>query len=354
MMDYTKVQFIGLRFYTGRKPMQNKFKGEYTGFKSCYQDIQGRCDILKETIKRASTSQNIDHNPRTLKVFMAPEFFFRNKDGAYPIEAVHNIMELMRTYTTSNPHYRDWLFIMGTAIGHLEHVDGNEIFNIALIQKGGTKSAEQPDSLIVYKEYISHVDYLRDKTAYPAFSDPKNRVGLIGDVTSNEKRLFPTEGSSDILSKYSNPTGSGLERSKSGLGGQGIFTIGGITFGLEVCLDHAYERLRQSPWLPTENKIQVQLVCSAGMSITESSLACCHKGLIFNVDGNVADARLNRNTGSFMHPKLEHSSYPNPLSQETNLAVPMLPQSFVQKYSAIPSLAIKVFDSIDVPQNTVV
>lgn len=41
----------------------------------------------------------------------------------------------------------------------------------------------------------------------------------------------------------------------------GIFTERGITFGVEICLDHLQKRLVQTPG---SNKVQVQIITSAG------------------------------------------------------------------------------------------
>jgi hypothetical protein len=58
--------------------------------------------------------------------------------------------------------------------------------------------------------------------------------------------------------------------------------IDGITFGLEVCLDHAKEKLARSKDLPA---IDIQLVPSCGMSIEGGSTVARLGGYIFNCDG---------------------------------------------------------------------
>lgn len=75
------------------------------------------------------------------------------------------------------------------------------------------------------------------------------------------------------------------ETTESGLGGGSIFTMDEITFGLEVCLDHAEEKLKkyydkgQAPG--GERKPQIQLIPSCGMSINAGA---CVTNLVFNVD----------------------------------------------------------------------
>jgi hypothetical protein len=64
--------------------------------------------------------------------------------------------------------------------------------------------------------------------------------------------------------------------------------VDGITFGLEVCLDHGNSKLANyyaSDAPRGEPKVQVQLIPSWGMSIDEASLLNQPGILVFNVDG---------------------------------------------------------------------
>lgn len=88
--------------------------------------------------------------------------------------------------------------------------------------------------------------------------------------------------------------------SKSGLGGQSMFLMDNIMFGLEVCLDHAASRLRDSPPGRGRSFAQIQLIPSAGMRINDVAVATATGGLIFNVDSR--HVALKRNTGNYAHP----------------------------------------------------
>jgi hypothetical protein len=78
--------------------------------------------------------------------------------------------------------------------------------------------------------------------------------------------------------------------------GDSLFEIEGITFGLELCLDHARQRLRSVRPAPGERFPQIQLVPSAGLDIEEDSVATGKDGLIFNVDAT--HVRLKKNLAS--------------------------------------------------------
>jgi hypothetical protein len=74
--------------------------------------------------------------------------------------------------------------------------------------------------------------------------------------------------------------------------GGSIFTIDGIKFGLEICLDHLNQRLNPGAG------VQIQLVPSAGAHL--SQFACVPNGIAFNVDGLGAksDVRVNSAGGA--------------------------------------------------------
>jgi len=270
---------------------------------------------MKNAISIAYKNSKVSKSETVLKLFMAPEFFFRNTEGAYPIEKISEIMTNMRK-ETSKQIYANWLFVLGTAIGYLKHETSaqTEIFNIALVQKGGPPPRGGGGGLrevIIYKEYISSIDFLGDYSGTNEWWDQdgsKRKVTIHGETG---RTVRPTEGSRDLLSAKKIKPGdinwrlnkaNEWKKSKvsevniSGIGGGSIFQVDGITFGLEICLDHMTQRLANYAPQPGENLIQVQLIPSAGMHICygqpngrggnqPNSLAGVTNSLIFNVDG---------------------------------------------------------------------
>ena len=157
----------------------------------------------------------------------------------------------------------------------------SEIFNVALVQKGGSDDgiAGLREGLI-YKESISSIDFLRN--AGLSFGKPEERRIYVRD---QDNLALPTEGGGGSLARAKNPTTA--EATKSGLGGGSVFTVDGVTFGVEVCLDHLDRKLNTySAALPAgASKVQVHLIPSWGMSIKPDSLAGMVGTPIFNVDG---------------------------------------------------------------------
>jgi len=75
------------------------------------------------------------------------------------------------------------------------------------------------------------------------------------------------------------------EVNETGSSGGCVFTMDGITFGLEVCLDHGNKRRENycaNTWAPSgEPKVQVQLIPSCGMKI--GNPCCVPQRLVFKV-----------------------------------------------------------------------
>jgi len=132
MAKYKKVRCIALCIKPGTRDEGGNVV--YLGQKSAELDIQKRCAIMKNAVMTAHDELDRLVPPRppklvpkgsmaivgadpVLTVFMAPEFFFRGADGAYPIEKISDILPQMAK-TVQDPKYKDWLFVYGTAIGY--------------------------------------------------------------------------------------------------------------------------------------------------------------------------------------------------------------------------------------------
>jgi hypothetical protein len=303
-------------------------------------DMQRKCKVMMAAIKQAQSmvaASGVD-NDETLKIFMAPEFYFRGVNGAYSFEVASQILPQMEQEGASKSNYQNWLFVFGTAVAaSLDEITyctvcnrytpdaivfnrdpnsplhanglhsgtkavcakdpthkvdtgsfGAEVTNIALIKKGA-------DTHTVVKEYVSGVDYA------------KNEVNLTwlenGAQQTTKVNVVPPQGSntSRIVSKFQD------ER----MGG-GVFTIDGITFGLEVCLDHAKSPSGTGvPGRMSEyaNSIQILLIPSCGMNIMFES--CIQNGIIFNVDGEKAGSSDVVIKGNPVHPASKAAAVPS-------------------------------------------
>jgi Lipase (class 3) len=277
-MVYKKVQFIAYCIYTAPKLLAND-KQEYIGFINSQGDIAERIKLVSKAIENSQTNTNTKQNdPTTLKIFMMPEFFFRGKTGAYNMEEVQTVVSLLQKLV-KDTKWKDWLFIFGSIIGHSQDTNRSlekakkffgennipipvniEAYNFILVQKGGFGDSPEAGSKFakaVLKEFKSGMDFIKKTNADSGITlervhhlEPENR-------TASEVQRQSYDGSS-------------------------VFKIDGITFGLEVCLDHAKQRLKKSLNLPV---IDIQLVPSCGMQIDDNAIVARKGGYIFNCDG---------------------------------------------------------------------
>ena len=305
---FNRVQFIAYELNT----LPDMDNSRYLGDDNVDKDIRKRCTLMKSAMKTAYNMGSVVRSPSTLKVFMAPEFYFRNTAGAYPIDKVSMVMDELRPLADQK-QFEDWLFVFGTAIGMLEEAPGQtEIFNVAFVKKGGVGNGKDVGlrECIVYKEYISSIDFLgvADHDAWWTQDGSGRKIQIQGN---QGQVVRPTMGSRDLLSQGQNlpstrqwvlnkkkewKTRNISEVNKSGLGGGSIFTMSGVTFGLETCLDHACQRLANYRHFRGEPLVQIQLIPSCGMEIMPDSVAVMPRGPIFNVDGARDDSGVKMNT----------------------------------------------------------
>lgn len=123
---YTEARMIGFDIMPS---------GTYKGKADDDLDIKERCEIMITAIQEAYKKVKADKES-VMKVFMAPEFYFRGLKGGYQIikdtddpkqsnwNLTSIIMETLRA-ETDKFKYADWLFVFGTAIGYLPHSVGS-------------------------------------------------------------------------------------------------------------------------------------------------------------------------------------------------------------------------------------
>ncbi len=282
-MAYTNVQFIGYVIDTA--PQVNPDGSQtYLGLSDPSLDISARCDLMQRAMQTAYSALQPQSPPApqsppsdlgdTLTVFMAPEFFFRGAQGAYQMDDVQLAVTTLQAMAASD-QWQDWVFVFGSIVGvssptfntppyDIDPLATKEVYNFAPVQQGGIAAQGDTGARIVMKELMSGVDFIA------AAANPGGL--LLGDVEH-----MPASAS-----------GMGREQQQVNYDGAGVFSLAGITWGLEVCLDHsdAVRRLQKSPQLPGDNLIQLQVVPSCGMSIQAQSVITQDGGYVFNCDGS--------------------------------------------------------------------
>ena len=338
MPNYTHVQFISWEIYTGPnrgplswpQPKQKPPGLSYSGLgkedneilfpfikmippiaasdkrldvAGQIVDIRARLSFTYDAINEAVP--HVDSKPTTLKLFMAPEFLYRGKGGAY----IHDLINgwkgpppaelavsgcddfpglfgslqrwIFRNRPVGNQEFRDWLFVFGTAISAsfpARNENGKwvrdptqigEIYNTALIQGGEDVSAAYASR----KHYISGIDFINYSYRSNGFS-----LGTVGPIDPE-----------------------GFEPKETDREGSATFEIKGVNdkdghpiiFGLEVCLDH-YRKHNGGQWgriRAADKWVQIQLVPSGGMELQPASIRLLPtagptpRSYAFNCDG---------------------------------------------------------------------
>jgi hypothetical protein len=283
-MAYNNVRFIGYVIDTAPELNPDGSK-TYLGLDNPELDLEARCalmframDAAYDVLQQSASPPSSPPVPSdTLNVFMAPEFFFRGSTGAYQMDDVQRIITKLQSYAAL-ADWGDWMFVFGTILGvssptlktppyDIDPLANKEVYNFALVQQGGVATRGDAGAVVVMKELMSGVDFL-------ATAASPNSL-LLGEVD----HLAP-----------STTGGPGREQQVLNYDGAGVFSLAGITWGLEVCLDHrgTVRRLQKSPQLPGENLIQLQLVPSCGMGVEAPSVVTQFGGYVFNCDGSGA------------------------------------------------------------------
>ncbi|MFV0260348.1 MAG: hypothetical protein ACK5PP_18095 [Acidimicrobiales bacterium] len=242
------------------------------------------------TRPHASPHDRIDHRPTTLKVILAPEFYFRCPEGQ-PDGRGHFVQ-------------RDFIGIMGTLRTRLR-----EVFEGHARSAGGPGPAfHQPwlvmPGTVVWSRRLASGEHVLMNTIFGLdFTDP----GQPPRDHLCDKRYF-----SDIdgLDKWRNAARDGLARPESlGYRSDQTFTLAATTssgqpigVGAEICLDHAFAVLwnavtghDRDPALPAPPELHLHVLLACGMDVNPWHIAVSPRrtGLVLRCNGN----RYNHDVG---------------------------------------------------------
>ena len=288
-MSYSKAQFIAYRLYTG----QGHDPDRYIGLGNEADDVRQRVKLMTEAVNAAGACALVDRSPDVLKIFIAPEFYFRGLQGAYTDLKYVNGEGAGRdaqsivgglANAVQDARWKDWLFVFGTSMvvagpflpqDYIDPKTGKPyanlagkktaLLNFALVQKGGFASEDERTSkaVAVTKDFLSGVDLESGQ-----------------GVVIKDADYFPRR-----LGSYASEVNTPSQSGGGGSNGGAIFKMDDITFGLEVCADHGMARLRKATPQAGDSFVQIQLIPSCGMVMTLSSVAAPKGGLVCNVDG---------------------------------------------------------------------
>jgi hypothetical protein len=251
-------------------------------------DALNRLYRMIAVVEKAAASPQIDTSPNTLKIFMAPEFYFRpelkgSTSWSYNVDEKVLIEKALKSVFGTNS-YQNWLFIFGTIVWHKtasQLVDGFSnlegvkdqpaglkdtpfLWNTALVMEGGT------DRLIsMLKRFYSDADDIAEQYQ-----------GIGGAVSKSALKAIPF--------KSQTPVRQVLTKLKTDMTTECIFPVGdNRTLSLEICMEHsssiakaAFEKLQQK-----YPKVDLQLLTACGMRVEEKNLVVGEGQFVLRVDG---------------------------------------------------------------------
>ena len=310
---HTRVQYVAYEICTMPHGFGTRYTSKddwYVGKEDIPEDIRSRVALLREVLEKVAADPTIDHSPATMKIFMAPEFLFRGPKGAYALKHVlgtesrhaeagestigsgqpvsENSLQAQLAQLTLSPKWRDWVFVFGTVVGYKQPLAGGAPAAPTAAERRRASRPPTPCARGITRFTTSRscsaaaarrwrrrsARALRDQELALGHRLPqpravrrarqRRRASMLDPVDDLESRTLALAGDADTLE----------------IDDDGLFTMNGVSFGLEICLDHAKHRLVRAA-AKSGAKVQVQLVPSGGMEIHEESICVEPGGHVF-------------------------------------------------------------------------
>ena len=309
--QYVATQLHGFEIFTfpgseddgcPRESLFDENSNCYLGLEDVYADANRRVDIMLQAVDSAHAAGKTNHSNSVLKVFLAPEFFFRGPAGAYRtddlVDGRVNCLNRLYDYVTSDSRFDDWLFVFGTVVAASPphtRFSGQDpsrwaFHNFAPIVRGGKQESctstigMRGCGWLVFKSYISSIDFLDfpeselekrgDDVRYSAVLRAEPRGD--GTYAHTPKEMHDLLGSRWVV----------LDRHQKRI------DTDGLRIGVEICLDHSTSDLQKELQAEAEAlglehivPLDLQLIVSAGLQMADGPILTRPGAPTFHVDG---------------------------------------------------------------------
>jgi hypothetical protein len=309
--QYVATQLHGFEIFTfpgseddgcPRESLFDENSNCYLGLEDVYADANRRVDIMLQAVDSAHAAGKTNHSNSVLKVFLAPEFFFRGPAGAYRtddlVDGRVNCLNRLYDYVTSDSRFDDWLFVFGTVVAASPphtRFSGQDpsrwaFHNFAPIVRGGKQESctstigMRGCGWLVFKSYISSIDFLDfpeselekrgDDVRYSAVLRAEPRGD--GTYAHTPKEMHDLLGSRWVV----------LDRHQKRI------DTDGLRIGVEICLDHSTSDLQKEMQAEAEAlglehivPLDLQLIVSAGLQMADGPILTRPGAPTFHVDG---------------------------------------------------------------------
>jgi hypothetical protein len=261
------------------------------------EDALSRVTRMIAVIDRAMQSSKVSQDPATLKVFMAPEFYFRPQAGgaarSYTEQTRHTVLAiLLRVFAQKN--LMGWIFVPGTIVWNLKgqiflddlKVDASTpslkkianqdiVINTAMVGIGGHGMTSYD------KLHYSGADNIDAK--YRALLNKEKKTPKDQDATTFDLNVPETQ-----RPKFNEYFELMRKRNKD----QCVMGVGeNRWFGIEVCLDHELRVLKSAygeftaTWPDNPPRLDFQLLTACGMRIQPHNVTVGEGHFILRNDG---------------------------------------------------------------------
>lgn len=291
---YSAVQYFGFNLFTapgtevdGCFDIGDDLDQCYLGSPKVKEDVEKRLNIMFEAVERLYASDHWDRSPTTLKIFMLPEFYWRGRQGAYRIQrGVEKVLHPAAHWIShrfTHERFKHWLIVDGTVVmaqmADRRYVEMSErpyenisYYNFAPVHVGGTNL-----TYLRFKHFISGIDFLQMRPEHSRMVPaPPGRSHRFCKEHPRSNGCVYQHLPSHLLEELG--FGHDVELPS------GLLKIGGLRIGLEICLDHAMGELCDKELKPWE-RVDVQLIVSAGMNIASGPVCTRPGGPVFLADG---------------------------------------------------------------------
>jgi len=267
MSNFTAVQLLAYRMPTYDPPTAKSLVPDSSS--RIGQGLDAPAQALMQrfaaVLNYAKGLPGVDAKATTLKLFVAPEFYFKGLGGdhwgSFTFNSMINMLAALKEIGVPGP---DWAVVAGTIIFYLpttagyKHADGSAVTRDECVYANVAPVITQGGLTYVLKHFISRIDYL-----------PKPKAPI--------KSLWQSSVFSPCLAEWAEQKAR-------------FITVGNRTIGLEICLDHDQNQLADAINLYATKEgraappIDLHVITSCGMEI-ETPLAR-RNGYVVLCDGN--------------------------------------------------------------------
>lgn len=266
-------------------------------------DARARLARMVSVVQKAYESASVDRADTTLKVFMAPEFYFRPEEKgdtsrSYPEDYKDIIVQALANITKIEA-FAHWMFVFGTIAWAQS---GKEALKGAKISKGVDLSSIATSDKKFFINTALVVSSTFDTQAVPGIAtfdkksysdadevDPAHQLA-IGTFASPSSRNV-TKSLRNVLQGASSTNVSSLlnQNARQGTIDALVVINGNMGIGLEVCNDHANGRLgeciRSRKQQGLRTLIGLQLITACGMEVQPRQVVVDKDRFVLRVDG---------------------------------------------------------------------